>query len=102
MDKVNRTSIPESEAQLVALLATLRVKPTEEAVGQPITAELYKRPKPTDNPDLAPYFAWKGQIGCTRHIDVGDAMFGAELKDEVARFFAELTPLYEYFNRFKV
>jgi hypothetical protein len=31
MDKVNRTSIPESEAQLVALLATLRVQPVEEA-----------------------------------------------------------------------
>lgn len=31
MDKENHTSLPESEAQLVALLATLRVKPTEEA-----------------------------------------------------------------------
>ena len=38
------------------------IKTTEEAVGQPITAELYKRPKPTDNPALEPYFAWKGQI----------------------------------------
>ena len=31
MDKENHSSLPESEAQLVALLATLRVKPTEEA-----------------------------------------------------------------------
>ena len=78
------------------------IKDTEEAVGQPITAELYKRPKVTDNPDLAPYFAWKGQIGCIRRIEPGPGMFGPELKNEVADFFEKLTPLYEYFNQFKV
>ena len=78
------------------------VKTTEEAVGQPITAELYKRPKPTDNPDLERFFAWKGQIACTRSIAPGPEMFGPELKNEVADFFEKLTPLYEYFNRFKV
>ena len=78
------------------------IRATEEAVGQPVTAELYKRPKPTDNPDLAPYFAWKGQIACVRSIEPGDAMFGPGLKNEVADFFEKLTPLYEYFNRFKV
>ena len=78
------------------------VRKTEESVGQSITAELYKRPKPTDNPALEPYFAWKGQIACTRHIAPGEAMFGPELKNEVADFFEKLTPLYEYFNRFKV
>ncbi|MBR2313700.1 MAG: hypothetical protein IKA55_02475 [Akkermansia sp.] len=31
MDKPAHTSVPESETQLVALLATLRVEPTEEA-----------------------------------------------------------------------
>ena len=31
MDKPESSSVPESEARLVALLATLRVKPTEEA-----------------------------------------------------------------------
>ena len=41
-------------------------------------------------------------IGCTRHIDPGDAMFGPELLSEVADFFEKLTPLYEYFNKFKV
>jgi len=75
---------------------------TEKAVGQPITAELYKRPKPCPDPRLAPYFAWKGQIACTRSIAPGEAMFGPGLKDEVADFFEKLTPLYEYFNRFKV
>ena len=78
------------------------IKTTEESVGQPITAELYKRPKPTDNPALTPYFAWKGQIGCVRSIAPGEAMFGPELKKEVADFFEKLTPLYEYFNKFKV
>ena len=78
------------------------VRKTEEAVGQPITAELYKRPKPCSDPRLEPYFAWKGQIGCTRSIAPGEAMFGPGLKDEVADFFEKLTPLYEYFNQFKV
>ena len=78
------------------------IKTTEETVGQPITAELYKRPKPTDNPALEPYFAWKGQIACTRAIAPGDGMFGPELKDEVLDFFQKLIPLYEYFNQFKV
>ena len=78
------------------------IRSTEEAVGQPVTAELYKRPKPTDNPALEPYFAWKGQIACVRQIEPGPALFGPELKNEVADFFEKLTPLYEYFNRFKV
>ena len=75
---------------------------TEKAVGQSITAETYKRPKPTDNPDLERFFAWKQSIGCTRSIAPGPEMFGPELKNEVSDFFAKLTPLYEYFNRFKV
>jgi len=78
------------------------IRSTEEAVGQSIRADLYKRPKPTDNPALEPFFAWRGMIGCTRHIDPGEAMFGPELKNEVADFFEKLTPLYEYFNQFKV
>ena len=88
------TAFPDEFLKLIA--------DTEAAVGQPVTAELYKRPKPTDNPDLAPYFAWKEQIGCTRDIAPGPALFGPELKDEVQDFFTKLTPLYDYFNQFKV
>lgn len=73
---------------------------TEATVGQPVTAECYKRPKPTDNPALIPYFAWKGQIGCTREIAPGDRLFGSQLEEEVSGFFEALTPLYEYFNQF--
>ena len=78
------------------------IQTTEEATGQKIYADLYKRPKAADNPALEPYFAWRGMIGCTRHIDPGEAMFGPQLKEEVADFFEKLTPLYEYFNQFKV
>lgn len=76
------------------------ISDTEAAVGQPVTAECYKRPKPTDNPALIPYFAWKGQIGCTREIAPGDKLFGSQLEEEVSGFFEALTPLYEYFNQF--
>ena len=76
------------------------ISDTEAAVGQPVTAECYKRPKPTDNPALIPYFAWKGQIGCTREIAPGDRLFGSQLEEEVSGFFETLTPLYEYFNQF--
>lgn len=76
------------------------ISDTEAAVGQPVTAERYKRPKPTDNPALIPYFAWKGQIGCTREIAPGDRLFGSQLEAEVSGFFEALTPLYEYFNQF--
>ena len=78
------------------------IRSTEEAVGQPILADTYKRPKPTDNKALEPYFAWRGQIGCTRDIAPGPEMFGPELKNEVMDFFEKLTPLYDFFNRFKV
>ena len=78
------------------------IRSTEEAVGQPILADTYKRPKPTENKALEPYFAWRGQIGCTRDIAPGPEMFDPELKKEVADFFEKLTPLYDFFNRFKV
>ena len=78
------------------------IKSVEEATGMSVTAQCYKRPKPCDNPDLAPYFAWKEQIGCTRHEDFSDDTFGPQLGQRVAEFFRQLMPLYDYFNRFKV
>ena len=76
------------------------IRSTEEAVGGKVTADCYKRPKPTDNEALLPYFAWKDKIGCVRHIDPGEDMFGPEILEEVEDFFRKLTPLYNYFNRF--
>ncbi len=78
------------------------IQDTEKAVGQPITAQCYKRPKQAEDPRLAPYFAWKEQIGCVRSMEPGPEMFGPELKNEVADFFQKLTPLYEYFTQFSV
>ncbi len=72
----------------------------EAAVGQSVTAECYKRPKISDNPDLQPYFAWKGMIGCTRHEDFGESVFSPDFADRVRDFFRELIPLYDYFYQF--
>ena len=78
------------------------IRTTEAATGVPVTAQCYKRPKVPDSPALAPYFAWKGEISCTRTIEPGEALFGPQLEDEVRDFFEKLDPLYEYFNQYVV
>ena len=78
------------------------VEQTENATGIPVTAELYKRPKETDEPRLAPYFAWRGNISCIRQEPVQETLFGPGLGQRVGLLFEQLTPLYEYFTRFKV
>ena len=72
---------------------------TEQAAGIPVTAETYKRPKPTDNPELAPYFAWKTEIVCLRETTASPELFEPELAREVEAFFEALVPLYDYFNQ---
>ena len=78
------------------------IRQVEEATGQKVLAECYKRPKPCDNDDLLPYFAWKGKIGCTIHEEFSEAVFGPDLEQRVADYFRKLLPLYDYFNLFKV
>ena len=78
------------------------IRQTEEATGIPVTAELYKRPKPTEDPRLERFYAWRRNISCTREEEPGDAMFGPELGQRAAELFRQLTPLYNYFNRYKV
>lgn len=78
------------------------IRTTEAATGVPVTAQCYKRPKVPDSPALAPYFAWKGEISCTRAIEPGEALFGRQLEDEVRDFFEKLAALYEYFNQYVV
>ena len=68
--------------------------------GVPVAADLYKKPKPCDDPRLAPYFAWRGKIGCVREEPVSEAIFGPELGARVKEFLEKLIPLYEYFNQF--
>lgn len=74
----------------------------ERDLGRPITAECYKRPKETDNPELAPYFAWKSNIGWYGEEPFSEATFGPELAARIADIFEKLTPAYEYFTRFRV
>ena len=76
------------------------IQSTETATGIPVSAQLYKRPKPTDNPAIAPYFAWKGNIACVREESFSEATFGPALADRVRDLFVKLTPLYDYFTRF--
>ena len=78
------------------------VQSVQAAVGMPISAQCYKRPKTPENPALAPYFAWKEQIGCIREEAPGPDLFTPELKDRVAAHFQGLIPLYQYFNRYTV
>ena len=78
------------------------IRKAEADTGIPITAECYKRPKPTENPDLAPYFAWKTNIECIRHEDFSEDTFGPALGDRVLTVFNQLTPLYDYFTKFRV
>ena len=78
------------------------IEQTEKITGIPVTAELYKRPKETDDPRLAPFFAWRGSISCAVDEEPGENMFGPELGQRALTLFQQLTPLYDYFNQFKV
>ena len=78
------------------------IQTTEADTGIPITAQLYKRPKEAPTPELAPYFAWKGNISCIREEAVSPDIFGPALGQRAQVLFEQLTPLYEYFNRFQV
>ena len=78
------------------------IKKTQKKTGLPITASLYKRPKPCPHEDLLPYFSWTGGICCTVTEEISEATFGPELAIRVRQFLEDLMPLYDYFNRFKV
>ena len=79
------------------------IESTEKATGVPVTAELYKRPpQEAPIPELEPYYAWRGQIGCFIEEPVSPEMFGPELGERAGEFLKKLTPLYEYFCRFCV
>ena len=76
------------------------IKDTEKTTGMPISATLYKRPKEAPRPDLAPYFAWKGNIACVVDEPVCETMFGPDLGKRAGEFLEKLIPLYEYLNGF--
>ncbi len=77
------------------------MKKTQKDTGIQVTAEeLYKRPKPTDNKKLEPYFGWKGQICCVREEEFSPDTFGPELGSRVKTLLQNLLPLYDYFCKF--
>ena len=78
------------------------IRDTEKKAGIPVTAELYKRPKETENPQLTPFFAWKGNIGCIRQEEFSPDVFGPELAQRISDFLEAVTPLYLFFNKFSV
>ena len=77
------------------------IRSTEAATGLPITADLYKRPKEAPCPELAPYYAWKGNIACVVEEPVSEDLFGPELGQRVKKLLTQLMPLYDYFCRFR-
>lgn len=92
-----RREIANRPEEFLQLLET-----TESAIGMRVTADLYKRPKPTDNPALEPYFAWKGNISAIREEPVTEDLFGPALGERALTMFQQLIPLYDYFTKFKV
>ena len=78
------------------------IRKTEKATGVPVTAQMYKRPKEAPIPELAPYYAWKGNIACVVEEPFSEDTFGPELAQRVGDFLNKLIPLYDYFNQFKV
>ena len=78
------------------------VRKVEEATGLPIYAEHYKRPEACPNPDLERFYLWKGKIGCSIHEDFSEETFSPALADRVREFLVNLSPIYDYFNRFKI
>ena len=78
------------------------IRNVEAATQQSITAQMYKHPEKCENPDLERFYLWKAQIGCTRHEDFSEDTFGPGLAERVSDYFQKLTPLYDYFNRFKI
>ena len=97
VDTLNRMR-KEWEAQPQEFLELIRS--AEEATGVAVTAETYKRPKPTENPDLLPFFAWKGQIACVIDEPFSESTFGPQLAERVKAHLTKLIPLYDYFSRF--
>ena len=78
------------------------IQKVEESTGLSIYADIYKRPEPCPDPRLARFFSWRGQIGCTVQENFSDDTFGPALAERVRDLLVKLTPLYDFFNRFKV
>ncbi len=71
----------------------------EKEAGFSMQAECYKVPKPTEDPALQPYFAWRQGLVWSRELPPGEEMFSPQLLEDAAKLFAALRPVYEFFSR---
>ena len=78
------------------------IQQVESETGLTIHADCYKRPEKCEDPRLERFFGWKDKLDCTVHEDFSEATFGPELADRVRDLFVKLTPLYDFFNQYKV
>ena len=74
----------------------------ESETGLTVHADCYKRPEKCEDPRLERFFGWKDKLDCTVHEDFSEEVFGPELADRVRELFVKLTPLYDFFNQYKV
>lgn len=74
------------------------VEQAEEAVGEPVTAQTYKRPRPCPDEELERFYQWKDNICCTRKEPFGDGVFSGELAQRVRQTLVRLTPLVDYLS----
>ena len=74
----------------------------ESETGLTVHADCYKRPEKCEDPRLERFFGWKDKLDCTVHEDFSEEVFGPELADRVRDLFVKLTPLYDFFNQYKV
>ena len=74
----------------------------ERETGLTVHADCYKRPEKCEDPRLERFFSWKDKLDCTVHEDFSEEVFGPNLADRVRELFIKLTPLYDFFNQYKV
>ena len=74
----------------------------ERETGLTVHADCYKRPEKCEDPRLERFFSWKDKLDCTVHEDFSEEVFGPNLADRVRKLFVKLTPLYDFFNQYKV
>ena len=78
------------------------IQQVEAETSLTIHADCYKRPEKCEDPRLERFFGWKDKLDCTVHEDFSEEVFGPELADRVRELFIKLTPLYDFFNKYKV
>ncbi len=72
----------------------------ERESGLNLTAQCYKRPKPCDDPAIADYFSWKGNISAGATLEPGAELFSAELVKRLQSALHPWLPVCDHFYTF--